>query len=220
LVSLAALILLPLAAIGLQLSFGLHGAMNSLYKLCFIIPPLVYCQTQGIGVFSDILKFRNWRRCLGVAIGLAIFAIAVFWSAYYLLGDLLLDKEIICLSIGRQFIVNSKTVLLVAPITIFLNSLVEEFFYRGFAFGLLSRRHRLLGYLLPAAAFTTQHVLFFCSWLSWIPFCVAVAGLLVFALVLQRLYETADSIVAPWVVHMGGDVAMMGIAVVLLMFPR
>ena len=75
---LAALILLPLAAIGLQLSFGLHGAMNSLYKLCFLIPPLVYCRTQGIGVFNDILKFRNWRRCLGVALGLAIFAITVF----------------------------------------------------------------------------------------------------------------------------------------------
>ena len=78
----------------------------------------------------------------------------------------------------------------------------------------------MFGCLLPAAVFTAQHVLFFWTWLSWIPFCVAIAGLLVFALVLQRLYEAADSIVPPWVIHMGGDVAMMGIAVTLLLWPR
>ena len=216
--ALVALILFPLVAIGAQLALGLQGSANSLYKLCFLIPPLIYCRAQRIRILGDILKFRNWQRCLGVALGLALIAITVFWCAYYLLGDLLLDKEKISASISRQFVVNSSTVLFVAPVTVFLNSLVEEFFYRGFAFGLLSRRHRALGYSLPAAAFTTQHVFFFWFWLQWIPFCVAILGLLVFAVVLQRLYEKADSIVAPWVVHMGGDVAMMGIAVTLLLF--
>ena len=213
------LILLPLGAIAAQLALGLHGVPNMLYKLCFLIPPFVYCWHQRVGIFSDIMRFQNWRRCLGVALGLAIVAIAVFWSVYYSLGDLLLDKEMISQKITDQFTVNRNTVLLIAPITTFLNSLLEEFFYRGFAFGLLSRRNRLLGYLLPAAAFTMQHVLFFWFWrMSWIPFCVATVGLLVFALVLQRLYEKAGSIVAPWVVHMGGDMAMMGIAVGLLWF--
>ena len=45
---------------------------------------------------------------------------------------------------------------------------------------------------------------------------MAAAGLFVFALVLQKVYEAADSIVAPWVIHILGDVAMMGIAVSLL----
>jgi membrane protease YdiL (CAAX protease family) len=217
---LIALILLPLAAIGVQLALGFHGAANSLYKMCFLIPPILYCRSQGIELIRDILKPRNWRRSLGVAGGLGLAAIVIFWTAYALFGDRLLDKEMIGQSIGRQFVVNAKTVLFVAPVTIFLNSLIEEFFYRGFAFGLLVRRKRLLGYVLPAAVFITQHVLFFWYWLAWVPFCVATVGLLVFALVLEWLYERADSIVAPWLVHICGDVAMMGIAVTLLLLPR
>lgn len=216
--ALIAMILLPLGVIAVQLAFGLHGAANSMYKLCFLIPPIIYCRWQGIGVVRDIFKPQNWRRSLGIAAGLGIAAIVIFWTAYGLFGDRLLDKDRISESIGRQFVVNAHTVFFVAPVTIFLNSLVEEFFYRGFAFGLLVRRHRRLGYLLPSAAFTAQHVLFFWSWLAWIPFCLAIAGLIVFALVLQWLYERADSIVAPWLVHICGDVAMMGIAVGLLWF--
>ena len=106
--------------------------------------------------------------------------------------------------------------LLVAPVTVFLNSLLEEFFWRGFSFGLLVKRHRWLGYLLPAAAFTVQHVLFIYHWVTPLPLAMAVVALLVFALVLQWIYERADSLVAPWVVHILGDVAMMGIAVTML----
>ena len=218
--ALIVMILLPLAAIGLQVALGLHGAANSLYKLCFLIPPIIYCRMHGIRVVRDILKPRNWRRSLWLAAGLGLAAIAIFWSAYALFSDRLLDKVMIRESIGRQFIVNSRTVLFVAPFTIFLNSLLEEFFYRGFAFGLLVRHKRCLGYALPAAVFTTQHVLFFWHWLAWIPFCLATVGLLVLALVLEWLYERADSIVAPWAVHICGDVAMMGIAVTLFLIPR
>jgi membrane protease YdiL (CAAX protease family) len=216
--TLVAMILLPLVAIAVQLALEFHGAANAIYKLCFLIPPILYCRAHGIHVVRDILKPRNWRQSIKVAGALGLAAIAIFWSAYALFGDRLLDKAMIRESIGRQFIVNSDTVLFVAPFTIFLNSLLEEFFYRGFAFGLLAPRKRLVGYALPAAVFTAQHVLFFWHWLAWIPFCLAIVGLLVFALVLEWLYERADSIVAPWLVHICGDVAMMGIAVTLLLF--
>jgi len=40
----------------------------------------------------------------------------------------------------------------------------------------------------------------------------------VFALVLQAIYEKAQSLVTPWVIHIFGDIAMMGIAVWLMVF--
>ncbi len=218
--ALIALILLPLAVIGIQLAlhleqvFGMAG--YSLYKLFFLVPPLIYCRMRGIGIFGDIMGLKNWRRHLARAAWLGGLAVVVFWGIYYSLGDLLLDKAEMVEKIGDQFSVTAKTVLLVAPVTIFANSLLEEFFHRGFAFGLLVRKHRLLGYLLPATVFTVQHVLFIHEWLTPLPLTIAVIGLLTFALVLQRLYEKANSIVAPWLLHIFGDVAMMMIAVVLL----
>jgi membrane protease YdiL (CAAX protease family) len=112
--------------------------------------------------------------------------------------------------------VSAATVYLVAPFTIFANSFLEEFFYRGFAFGRLVKINRRWGYLLPAVAFTVQHILFIHHWMTPLPLALAVIGLFTLALILQRLYENSDTLIAPWVVHAGGDLAMMGIAVTLL----
>ncbi|NNE43439.1 MAG: CPBP family intramembrane metalloprotease, partial [Gemmatimonadetes bacterium] len=70
--------------------------------------------------------------------------------------------------------------------------------------------------LLPSAAFTAQHVLFMREWLGPQPLAIAVGGLFAFSLLLQWLYERAESLVAPWLLHALGDVAMMSIAVTLL----
>lgn len=218
--ALITLIFLPLAVIGIQIALDLDRILGvvgySLYKVCFLIPPLIYCRMLGISIFGDILKLRNWRRCLLPAACLGALAASMFWGTYYSLGDILLDKAMIAEKIGDQFSVTAGTVLLMAPVTIFVNSLLEEFFYRGFAFGLLVKKQRWLGYLLPAVVFTVQHILFIYHWVTPLPFCIAVIGLFVLALVLEKLYEKADSIAAPWLVHVFGDVAMMVIAVTML----
>ena len=215
--TLVAIIILPLAVILLQLAVGVSGALGySIYKITFIVPPLIYCRVHRISLRDDILKLSNWRRGLKRSCALGILAILIFWGVYYALGDLLLDKEMITAKIETQFGVNAATVFLVAPFTILLNSFLEEFFYRGFAFGLLVKKQRRLGYLLPATVFTVQHLLFIYHWVTPLPFCMAVVGLFIFALVLEKMYEKADSIVAPWLIHMCGDLAMMSIALSML----
>ena len=215
--TLVVLTLLPLCVIAVQLALGMQGVVEySTYKLFLLVPPIVYCQFKGISIVGDIFKPGNWQNRLSLAVGLGAAAVFIFWGAYWLLGDLLLDKAAIAAKIGKQFSVNATTVWLVAPITIFLNSLLEEFFYRGFAFGQLVKRNRTLAYLLPASAFTVEHMLFIHHWAEPLPILIAVVALMTFALILQKIYESADSLVAPWVVHILGDVAMMGVAVTML----
>lgn len=220
---LVTLILLPLAVIGLQLIFEVGqnwGQLGySLYKVFFLVPPLIYCRIHGIQVFRDIFILKNWRRYLAVALGLGVLALLLFWGAYFSLRGLLeIDEELIVRSTAKQFGVTKNNVLMVAPLTIFLNSLLEEFFHRGFSFGLLVKRNRWLGYLLPASVFTVQHMLFIYQWSTPVKLIIAVVALFVFALVLERIYEKAQSLITPWVIHMFGDIAMMGIAVWLMMF--
>ena len=215
------LVVLPLGAIGFQLVFGLGETWGnigySLYKLFFLIPPLIYCRMQGIHVFRDIFILKNWWRYLALAVGLGMLALLIFWGAYFSLRGLLeIDEDLIVRSTGKQFGVTKDNVFIVAPLTIFLNSLLEEFFYRGFSFGLLVKRNRWLGYLLPAAVFTVQHMLFIYQWATPLKLIIAVVALFVFALVLQRIYETAQSLITPWVIHVFADIAMMGIAVWLM----
>ena len=168
-------------------------------------------------MFCNILRFGNWRSGLSVSLTMCAAAACIFAGAWAAWSDRLIDEAQIVDKIDAQFGVDTSTVLLVAPFTILLNSLLEEFFYRGFSFGLLVRKNVLLGHLLPAAAFTIQHLLFIYHWVSLVPFLLAIVGLFGLSLVLQILYARFDTIVAPWIVHAGGDVAMMGIAVKLLL---
>ncbi|MCC6579833.1 MAG: CPBP family intramembrane metalloprotease [Phycisphaeraceae bacterium] len=215
--TLVVLTLLPLAVIGMQMALGLSGVLGySLYKLFLLIPPVIYCRMTGLKLGAEVCRWRHARQRMGLALGLGVLAVLIFWGVYAMLGDLLLDKPAIVAKIRQQFSVTPATVWLIAPVTIFANSLLEEFFYRAFTFGQLVRCSRWLGWLLPAAAFTAQHVLFIYHWMTPLPLGMAIGGLFIFALILQRLYQSADSIVAPWAVHILGDVAMMGIAVSLL----
>ncbi len=215
--TLIVLVLLPLFVIALQVMAGAEGAAaNSVYKLAFIIPPIVYCKLKGISLWHDIFKWQNWRNQLRLSLVLGIAAAVIFLVAYAAFGNLLLDKAAITAKIQQQFSVSAATVLMIAPVTIILNSLVEEFFYRGFAFGQLAPKNAALGTLLPAIVFTVQHLLFIYHWVTLLPLLLAIVGLMVFAIVLQAVYAAADTIVAPWVIHICGDVAMMLIAMELV----
>jgi membrane protease YdiL (CAAX protease family) len=223
--TLVALAVLPLVVITCQLLafamlYGPEAKLSpieySIYKLAFIVPPVWYCWQHGIGVFRDIFKFRNGRNGLPVAVGLGLAGAAIFLGVYFTVGHLLIDKAGVVAKINAQFGVNKTTVLLVAPFTVLLNSLLEEFFYRGFSFGLIVKRNRKLGYLLPAVTFTVQHLLFIYHWAPWYSIAIGTLGLFVFALVVEWLYERYDTIVAPWVAHACGDIAMMGIAAIML----
>lgn len=211
------LLLLPLAIILAQIATGASGGLaNGIYKLAFLFPPFVYCRIHGIRIGRDIMRWQHWRNDLSLALVVGLATAGIFVAFYAACGHLLVDKQAIALKIQQQFSVTAGTVLLIAPFTILINSLVEEFFYRGFAFGLIAPRRPLLGTLLPAAVFTVQHLMFAYHWVGPGTLAIGVAALFVFSLVAQAMYAKADTIVAPWIIHICGDLAMMAIAVELI----
>src|SRR5262249_13077365 len=162
---LVVIVLVPLAIIVTQIAVGATGGVaNSAYKLWFLFAPLVYCRLHGISISRDLCRWQNWRSGLAAGWLLGAVAAAIFPGAYSLWGDDLADKPAVAGKIQTQFGVHAATVFLIAPFTIVINSLVEEFFYRAFAFRLLATRNGPLGMLLPAAVFTAQHLLFIYHW--------------------------------------------------------
>ena len=134
---LVALIVLPLGVIGFQLFFHLSESWGqfgySFYKIFFLIPPLIYCRMMGIDLLKEIFILKNWRRYLPVAVGLGVLALLIFWVAYFSLRELLqIDEDLILRSTAEQFGVTKHNILYIAPLTIFFNSMLEEFFHLGF----------------------------------------------------------------------------------------
>ncbi len=219
---LVALVLLPLAVIVGQLIAGSHGPVGySLYKFAFLLPPILYCRWQGIGVFRDILKFRHWRNGLGWAAALSLGAALIFAGAYWAWSDVLIDEAKIVEKIDAQFGVSKQTVLLVeadrplvAPITILLNSLWKSSFIAAshsgcwpeeFAHGLPAAGRGVHG-AAPAVHLSLGRTGGACAGDRLAVRAVAGARVAVPEVRYDR---------RPWVVHIGGDVAMMGIALTL-----
>ena len=60
--------------------------------------------------------------------------------------------------------------------------------------------------------------MFIYQWATPLKLIIAIVALFVFALVLQKVYEKAQSLITPWVIHIFADISMMGIAVWLMVF--
>ena len=61
------LLLLPLTIIAVQIATGATGGLaNGIYKLAFLIPPLIYCRIHGIRIGRDVMRWQHWRNDLGL----------------------------------------------------------------------------------------------------------------------------------------------------------
>jgi len=195
--ALISLVLLPLLIICIQLYFQLSGVVGySLYKLAFIIPPIAYLWHKGVSLNKDIWQWQNWSQGFWPSLGTGVIAIIIFWGVYALFGSWFVDEALIVQKMSEQFSVTAQTVLLIAPITIIINSLLEESFYRGFGFGRLYNFSSLLAFLVPSIAFSIQHLLFIYHWLPFEIIYLAAVVLLLFAIVASELYRHFQTIVA------------------------
>jgi len=97
--------------------------------------------------------------------------------------------------------VTKDTFLWVALYISFVNSLLEEFFFRGFAYLSLSGRMRGAS-LFSAVAFALYHTAMMLGWFPLPVFLLALAGLTVGGLLFNWLNRRDGTIWTSWLVHM------------------
>jgi membrane protease YdiL (CAAX protease family) len=112
--------------------------------------------------------------------------------------------------------VDQKEFVWVALYISFVNSLVEEIFFRGFGFLLLSRfTTRRTAYVFSAAAFSLYHVAIMSSWFSFYLFLLLLISLFVAGLLFNRINEKSGTIYPSWLVHMCANFAINTIGFIL-----
>ncbi len=98
----------------------------------------------------------------------------------------------------------------------FVNSLLEEFFFRGFAFLTLKKLStRRFAYLFSAAVFSLYHVAMMIGWFSVEVFVIVLAGLFAGGLIFNFLNEKSGTIYPSWFVHMFANFAINTIGFML-----
>lgn len=182
-------------------------ALKSAVKLTlFLLLPLFYARYDRSCDLKTL--FRAPQRSVPVALAFGAGVYAVIMLAYLLLRDVI-DFAALSASLTESTGVHGGNFLFVSIYISFVNSLLEEFFFRGFAFLELRRRtSRPFAYCFSALAFSLYHVAMMIGWFSPLIFLLALAGLFVGGVIFNVFNERFGNIYLSWLIHMFANFAI------------
>lgn len=188
-------------------------AVKSAIKIAvFAAFPLLLTYLCELMPVKEIFRFR--KQGFGIALGLGLGIYALILGGWAVLRNWI-DFSGIAVSLTSTAGVTKENFLYVSLYISFVNSLLEEFFFRGFVFGNL-KQNRKFGYLLSAAAFSVYHVAMMIGWFPPAILALVLTGLFVGGLIFNWLNEKQDCIYVSWLTHMFANFAINTIGFILL----
>ena len=145
--------------------------------------------------------------------GLSIYMLII--GAYFILTTYI-DLSEIRKILYKSRDVNKNNFFYVAVYISLLNSLLEEFFFRGFLFLSLNKiTNRVLAYFVSALAFAIYHIGIMVDWANIVMFLLALITLFTGGLIFNYLNEKDKNIYNSWLVHMFVNFALNTIGLMM-----
>lgn len=189
------------------------------YKSCFkivlfMIVPLLYFlvfKDEWVNMKELFIPKKNFKKSLLLGIGVYVVIMAA-----YLIFKNFIDFNGIVDSLTGDVGVNADNFLFVAIYISFVNSLLEEFFFRGYAFILLNKQmNKIIAYVFSAGLFAFYHVGMTFGWFNiWI-YVLAMLGLFIGGVIFNYLNDKFGNIYSSWLVHMFANFAINTIGCIL-----
>lgn len=174
--------------------------IKSLIKVfLFVIVPFLLVKKRDKGFLKKLIKPKREGFFKSVFLGICLLALILF--LYFLLQDTYDFNKIIPL-LAESGINNSNFWIVCFHISL-INSLVEEFFFRGYAFLLLKKSVRTLyAYLFSSLMFALYHITIIYKWFNVPIFIFSILGLMLLGFILNYLDEKNGNIYNSWMSHM------------------
>lgn len=183
--------------------------------LFFFVP--YFMSTKMDVVFLSLLRPRKQGVLFSVLLGLGVYAVIL--GGYALISPYF-DFSAIAGNLTQNAGVTKNNFLYVSLYISFVNSLLEELFFRGFLFtNLTAHRGRTFAHLFSAILFALYHVAMMIGWFSPALFLLVLAGLALGGWIFNRLNEKLQTIFGSWLTHMFANFAINTIGFLLLNAP-
>lgn len=189
-------------------------AVKSAIKLVlFLILPVVYSFYDKKCDLKRLFVPDKKGLITAVCFGAAVYVVIV--GAYFTFRNIF-DFSGLTSSLTSTTGVNKDNFIFVAVYISFVNSLLEEFFFRGFAFLTLKRlSDRKTAYIFSSALFALYHIAMMIGWFSPVVIAVAMAGLFVGGVMFDYFNEKYDNIYISWLIHMFANFATNTVGFIL-----
>lgn len=190
-----------------------YAVKSAIKILLFLLIPLLYGRLSGTSALC-VLRPDHKAVLLGLGLGSATFAVIL--TGYALLGRYI-DFSAIPASLMENGGIRADNFLFVAVYIALCNSLLEEFFFRGFAFlTLRTMANAPVAWCFSAGCFALYHAGMLDGWFSPLLFFVTLAALFACGLFLNFLNVRRQRIWASWLIHMCANLAINTVGMILL----
>lgn len=189
-------------------------AVKSAVKLAlFLLAPLLYGYAAGKDGYRALFRIQRRALLRVLALGFGVFALIL--GAYFALRSVF-DFSAVAALLGKNAGVTAENFLWVSLYISFVNSLLEEFFFRGFAF-LVLRRYagERFACVFSALSFALYHTAMMLGWFPPLLFLLALAGLTAGGVLFNLLDARAGTIFPSWVVHIFANLAINTVGFIL-----
>ena len=189
--------------------------LKSAIKLLFFFAiPLVSALMDREIIFKDVLKFNKKGILTAIAMGIGVYAIIL--GGYLLLKDVF-DFSKVASSLSGNVGVTKSNFIFVAIYISFVNSFLEELFFRGYIFTNLKKNgNRVLAYGVSSILFALYHVALMTGWFSVGLTALLIAALAAAGVIFDYLAEKFDTVCVPWALHMFANFSINTIGFILM----
>ena len=182
--------------------------------LLFLIIPTIYSINAKLISINGFFRIKSFKEIIrSLILGLAIYLFIL--TAYFVLKNFI-DLDSIQNILSNSLKISKDNFVYVALYISFINSLLEEVFFRGFIFFNLNKTMTSSrSYCLSAFFFSVYHVAILSNWFNPILFVVALVSLFVGGLIFNWLNEKNENIYNSWLVHMFANLAINTIGLMM-----
>ena len=167
---------------------------------------------EALGLDHIILKDLK----AGFIIGAAVFVIII--AAYLILG-FMIDFESIKQELQIKLKITAGTFIFTALYITFINSLIEELFFRGFIFpGIYSTGLKKTAFFFSSFLFGLYHMAIFKTWFPPPLTVLSVASLILTGIVFNWINLKNRNFLNSWLIHIFADSAIILIGIKMFYF--
>ncbi len=187
--------------------------VKSLVKIAmFLLLPVIYGIINKDFSFKKVFAPDKKGIICALLVGLGVYVVVL--GAYFLFRNVF-DFSALTKSLTATTGVNKSNFLFVAIYISFVNSFLEEFFFRGFSFITLKNEvSRKTAYVFSSFMFALYHIAMMIGWFGLPVVLISLFGLFVGGMIFNR-FDEKGTIYLSWLVHMFANFATNTIGFIL-----
>ncbi|PAB59278.1 CPBP family intramembrane glutamic endopeptidase [Anaeromicrobium sediminis] len=151
-------------------------------------------------------KFQLKRLKLGLILGFCSFTIVIIG---YIIFAKYIDTQNLVDQLNK-IKVNKNNFIYIGLYIIFVNSFLEEFFFRGFIFlNIYEEGNKYMAYIYSSALFALYHMGMIKSWFNIYLIILCIISLMVIGIVFNYLNTKSKNFINSWIVHILADISII-----------